>query len=223
MSTPTTTRRRLPRMEGAMARWYARQRGSDSQLQLYREQAAELTADLPDGAQILEIAPGPGYLTVELARSGRFRVSAVDLSHTFVDIATAYARAQGVAATIRPGDAERLPFPDASFDLTVCQAAFKNFGRPVVALNEMYRVLRPGATAVIHDMSHEATPADIDAEVARMGASALNALLVRRTLRLLRRRAASEARWRELAGLSRFGSATLNRHGITTEVRLTRP
>jgi hypothetical protein len=72
-------------------------------------------------------------------------------------------------------------------------------------------------------MSHEASPAEIDAEVAGMGVSRLNAMFVRRTLGVLRLRAASEARWRELAALSRFGSATLTRAGIGTEVRLTKP
>jgi ubiquinone/menaquinone biosynthesis C-methylase UbiE len=223
MTTQTQTRRRLPRMEGFTARWYAKQRGSQSQLRLYRQQATEITEGLPDGADLLEIAPGPGYLTVELARLGRFRVTGVDLSRTFVELASTYARGQGVAVTFRQGDAESLPLPDNSFDLTVCQAAFKNFGQPVVALDEMYRVLRPGRTAFIHDMSYEATPADLDAEVAGMGISSLNAIMVRRTLGLLRLRAASEARWRELAALSRFRTASITRYGITTEVRLTKP
>jgi ubiquinone/menaquinone biosynthesis C-methylase UbiE len=210
-------------MEGLVARWYAKQRGSESQLRTYRRQAGELADALPDGADVLEIAPGPGYLTVELARSGRFHVTGVDLSRTFVDIATAYARRQNVDVTFRQGDAESLPFAEASFDLTVCQAAFKNFGRPVVALDEMYRVLRPGRTAVIHDMSHESTPADIDAELKGMDISRLNGVFVRRILGVLRLRAASETRWLELASLSRFGTAEISRYGITTEVRLTRP
>jgi ubiquinone/menaquinone biosynthesis C-methylase UbiE len=223
MHTESPTRRRLPRMEGAMARWYAKQRGSESQLAEYRRQAAELTSGLPDGADILEIAPGPGYLTVEFGRIGRFHVTGVDLSRTFVEIATGYAGDQHVPVTFRTGDAESLPFPDGAFDLTVCQAAFKNFGRPVVALNEMYRVLRPGGTAVIHDMSYESTPDDIDNEVARMRLSKLNAMFVRRTLGALRLRAASVKRWHELAAQSRFGSATISRTGITTDVRLSRP
>ena len=223
MTAQLQTRRRLPRMEGFTARWYAKQRGSQSQLRAYRDQARDLTGALPDGAEILEIAPGPGYHTVELARLGRFHVTGVDLSHTFVEIATAYAREQNVEVTFRQGDAESLPFPDASFDLTVCQAAFKNFGKPVVAIDEMYRVLRPGRTAVIQDMSHESTPADIQAELQRMGISRLSGIVVGRTLALLRLRAASEERWRELASLSRFGTAEISRYGITTEVRLTRP
>jgi ubiquinone/menaquinone biosynthesis C-methylase UbiE len=223
MTTETPTRRRLPRMEGLTARWYARQRGTVSELRRFGEQARALATGLPDGADMLEIAPGPGYLSVELARLGRLHVTGVDLSRTFVELATAHARTQGVVVAFQQGDAEDLPVPDESYDLIVCQAAFKNFGRPVVALDEMYRVLRPGRTAVIHDMSYEATPADIDAEVAAMQLSPLNRVMVRRTLGVLRRRAASEARWRELAALSRFGTAELTRTGITTEVRLVRP
>ncbi|MBO0870945.1 MAG: hypothetical protein J2P15_20525, partial [Micromonosporaceae bacterium] len=67
------------------------------------------------------------------------------------------------------------------------------------------------------------TPADIQAEVEAMNISRLNGAVVRRTLGLLRLRAASEARWQELASLSRFGTAEITRYGITTEVHLTRP
>src|SRR5207247_11341322 len=70
---PTETRRwRLkgPEMEGPVARWYARVRGSESQLARYRRQALELTAGLPKGARVLEVAPGPGDRGIEIARDG---------------------------------------------------------------------------------------------------------------------------------------------------------
>ena len=50
----TQKRFRLPEMEGAMARWYARQRGSASQMKVYRKQAALLTEGLPSGARVLD-------------------------------------------------------------------------------------------------------------------------------------------------------------------------
>ena len=50
----------LPEMEGAVARWYARLRGSGSQIEAYRNQALQLTDGLPSGADVLEVAPGPG-------------------------------------------------------------------------------------------------------------------------------------------------------------------
>src|SRR5262245_27151270 len=85
----------LPEMEGMTARWYARQRGTPSQVAVFREQAARLTAGLPSGADVLEVAPGPGYLAVELARPARFQVTGLDISRTMVEIAHENATAAG--------------------------------------------------------------------------------------------------------------------------------
>lgn len=208
-------------MEGAIARSYARQRRSGSQLEQYRQQAAELTADLPDGADVLEVAPGPGYLAIELARRpGRYRVTGLDISRTFIQIASANAREAGVSVDFQHGDAERMPFADGSFDRIVCQAAFKNFARPVTALNEMYRVLRPGGHAVIQDMSHGATAADIRREVATMALPRLGAWWVRWILAVLRLRALSPERFRHLAAESAFRGGEVHAAGLGLEVRL---
>src|SRR5438270_8491587 len=128
---PTTEARRWrlkgPEMEGPIARWYARIRASQSQLDAYEKQAALITAGLPSGARVLEVAPGPGYLAIEMARPGGLRVTGLDVSRTFVDIASENARRAGVTVDFRLGDVARMPFPTESFDLVVCQAAFKNF------------------------------------------------------------------------------------------------
>jgi ubiquinone/menaquinone biosynthesis C-methylase UbiE len=216
-------RRAAPRMEGAMARWYARNRGSAGQLTTYRRQAAELTAQLPDGADVLEVAPGPGYLAIEMARSGRLRVTGVDISRSFVEIASANARGEGVTVDVRLGDAGRLPFSAESFDLVVCQAAFKNFPRPVAALDEMYRVLRPGCTAVIHDMNRDATGEAIDREVAGMGLSRRDAVMTKVALFGLRFRAATPEQFEKLVAASAFRSCAVSTEGIGLEIGLTRP
>jgi len=117
-------------MEGIVARRYAELRRSGSQIDEWREQAAQLTATLPDGADVLEVAPGPGYFAIELARLGRFRVTGLDISRTFVDIASENARQAGVSVDFRRGDAASMLLADESFDLIVCQAAFKNFAQP---------------------------------------------------------------------------------------------
>ena len=96
----------------------------------------------------LEVAPGPGYLAVEMARTGRVLVTGLDVSRTFVQIAEQNAREAGVSVDFRQGDAAAMPFADDSFDLVVCQAAFKNFTLPQTAIAEMHRVLRPGRTTV---------------------------------------------------------------------------
>ena len=46
----------VPEMEGRMARWYARQRATESQLAAVRKQATKLTHGLSNGARVLEIA-----------------------------------------------------------------------------------------------------------------------------------------------------------------------
>jgi ubiquinone/menaquinone biosynthesis C-methylase UbiE len=210
----------VPEMEGAVARWYTRQRGSASQIEEYRRQASRLTDGLPDGADVLEVAPGPGYLAIEITRLGRFRVSGLDISRSFVEIARENARGSGVSVDFRHGDAAVMPFEAGSFDLIVCQAAFKNFARPVDALDEMYRVLRADGTAVIEDMRRDASGADIDREVKGMGLSWPNALVTKWGLAMLRRRAYSPARFERLAAESAFRACEIRTEGIGMEVRL---
>jgi len=210
---------RVPEMEGRTAHWYARQRGSASQLAEFRRQAGELTRGLPAGTAILEVAPGPGYHAVELARLGH-RVTGLDISRTMVEIATVRARRDRVAVDFRHGDATAMPFPDSSFDLIVCQAAFKNFLDPIAALNEMHRVLRPGGTAVIQDLNAAATREDLAGEVRRMRLSPVSALATRLTLGWLRRRAHPAEEFRRLAAASAFGDCAIEVDGVGVEVRL---
>ncbi|MGI5492897.1 class I SAM-dependent methyltransferase [Microtetraspora malaysiensis] len=221
MEKTHTTRSQAPGMEGAMARWYARQRGSAPQVAAVRRYAAQLAASLPSGAAVLEVAPGPGYLAVEMARLG-FAVTGLDISHTFVEIASERARRAGVSVRIEQGDAADLPFDDASFDLVVCQAAFKNFGRPVRAMDEMHRVLRDGGTAVIHDLNRDASGADIGEEVRRMELNRLNSVLTRVPLTMLKRRAYARAQFERLAAESAFRTCDVRADGISLEVRLTK-
>jgi len=209
-------------MEGMVARWYTRLRSSGNQMEEYRKQAAQLTEDLPAGARVLEVAPGPGYLAIEMARLGRFHVSALDISRTFVQIGSENARRAGVSVDFRQGDAAVMPFEGESFDLIVYQAAFKNFTFPGSALAEMYRVLRSGGTAVIQDMSKDASHTDIDVEVKRMELGRLNSFTTKATLESLRRRAYTPLQLDRLAAASPFRTSEIRTEGISLEVRLTK-
>jgi ubiquinone/menaquinone biosynthesis C-methylase UbiE len=209
-------------MEGVVARWYARIRGTDSQLEAYRKEAVRLTSSLPEGARVLEVAFGPGYLAIELARLGRFQVSGLDISHTFVEIASDNARQAGVTADFHQGDAAVMPFDANSFDLIVCQAAFKNFVHPGSALSEMHRVLRGGGNAVIQDMSSDATHADIEREVQGMHLGWVSSFTTKGTLEMLKRRAYSPRQFERLAAESPFQTCAISTEGIGLEVRLTK-
>src|SRR5712664_4066061 len=224
MQTVETRRWRLkgPEMEGPIARWYARVRGSKSQIEAYRNQAAQFTARLPDGAKVLEVAAGPGYLSIEMARLRRLDVTALDISHTFVEIGRDSARREGVSVDFQQGDVAKMPFEAASFDLIVCQAAFKNFTLPRTALGEMHRVLRIGGTAVIQDMSHGATHADIEEEVKGMDLGRLSSFMTKATLERLRNRAYSPLQFELLVAESPFQTCEITTAGIGLEVRLTK-
>jgi ubiquinone/menaquinone biosynthesis C-methylase UbiE len=113
-----------------------------------------------------------------------------------------------------------MPFENESFDLIVCQAAFKNFTLPQTALAEMYRVLRTGGTAVIQDMSRDATHADVEAEVKGMALGRLSSFMTMATLERLRNRAYSPAQFERLANESPFQSREITTAGIGLEVRL---
>jgi ubiquinone/menaquinone biosynthesis C-methylase UbiE len=211
----------VPEMEGRVARWYARQRGTQSQMDLFRKQALQVTEGLPSGASVLEVAPGPGYLAVAIAQLGRFHVSGLDISRTFIEIATEHARGTGVTVDLRQGDVANMPFDSASFDLVVCQAAFKNFPQPVRALEEMHRVLRPDGTAVIQDLSKDASNAEIEQEVRAMKLSRFNAFMTKFVLAtLLRRRAYSPTEFKRVVAESAFRTCEIRKDGIGMEARL---
>ena len=212
-----------PEMEGVVARWYARIRGTGSQIEAYRNEADRLTSSLPAGARVLEVGFGPGYLAIEMSRLGRFQVTGLDISHTFVKIASQNAKEAGVTAGFHQGDAAVMPFEADSFDLIVCQAAFKNFVHPGSALSEMHRVLRSGGTAVIQDMSSDATHADIEREVNTMQLGRVNSFTTKATLEMLKRRAYSPATFERLAAESPFKTCEISTEGIGLEVRLEKP
>lgn len=210
---------RGPAMEGVIASWYARITGGDPS---FGELADRLARSLPAGARVLEVAPGPGYLSLELARRG-LRVTGVDISRSFVRIASDNARAAQLPITFQEGNASALPLPDQSFDYAVCRAAFKNFTDPLGALDELHRVLVPGGRASIIDLRKEATMSEIGEEVSRMHLSTLNAAWTRLTFRsfLLKNAYTLEA-LRELVARSRFGHGEIARDGVGFHLHLTR-
>jgi ubiquinone/menaquinone biosynthesis C-methylase UbiE len=169
-------------MEGATARWYDRTTRKD--LPEIRALAVRIAAALPPAAQVLEVAPGPGFLSIELAKRG-LAVQAVDISRTFVEIATRNAAAEGLNVRFNLGNAAALPLEDASVDFVVCRAAFKNFTEPREALIEMRRVLRPGGKALLIDMRRDASMAEVKQYVEGLGVSWLNRWFMMFTFRFM--------------------------------------
>jgi ubiquinone/menaquinone biosynthesis C-methylase UbiE len=159
-------------MEGAVARWYDRSTRKD--MDRFRALAARLRTVLPQGGDLLEVAPGPGYVAIEMAKGGAYRVTGLDVSRTMVELAHRNAAEAGVEVDFRQGNASAMPFADDSFDLLACSAAFKNFSEPHKALEEMYRVLRPGGTALVLDLRKDVPMSEIRKYFGAIGLSTIN-------------------------------------------------
>jgi len=208
--------RGLP-MEGPIATWYANNTRRDSRR--FEAVARTIEEHVPEGARVLEVAPGPGYLAVEIAKSGR-RVTALDISKSFVRMTQENAARAGVTVDARHGSASAMPLPDDSFDLVVCMAAFKNFADPVGALNEIHRVLAVGGEALIYDLRKDAAPSEIAAEVRKMGLSKWSGAWTRWIFRYWLLRVAYTRRDLErMAAASRFGGCRIVHQGIGFEWR----
>jgi SAM-dependent methyltransferase len=96
------------------------------------------------GEKVLDVACGTGVVAVTAARRGA-KVSALDLTPELLEVA----RENEQMAECGPiewteGDAERLPYPDASFDVVLSQFGHMFAPRPDMTLSEMRRVLKPG-------------------------------------------------------------------------------
>jgi ubiquinone/menaquinone biosynthesis C-methylase UbiE len=206
-------------MEGPIASWYAHITRERSD----RPATARAIAErLPAGSAILEVAPGPGYLAVELARLGNgFKLSGLDISHSFVRMARENAARAGVAIDFQHGDVAHMPFASESFDYVVCQAAFKNFPDPVAALDEIHRVLRPGGQVSILDLRKDAPRAAIEQEIRNMHLSAVSAFFTRLTFRYgLLRAAYTRPALDSVVARSRFEHGQFLPDGIGFELRL---
>ena len=109
--------------------------------------AAELVefARVAPRQSVLDVACGTGVVAVTAARRGA-RVSALDLSPVLVEHAKTNAKIVEVEIDVREGDAESLPYADASFDVVLSQFGHMFAPRPDVAIAEMLRVLKPGGT-----------------------------------------------------------------------------
>lgn len=206
-------------MEGPIANWYTKITLQD--LNRHQLMAQQLVGKIPAGGSVLEIAPGPGYFCIELACLGSYRITGLDISKSFVEIAQKNAAAARVHVDFRHGNASEMPFSKDSFDFIFCQAAFKNFSEPVRAIAEMYRTLRPGGTAVIADMRHDASQADIDAEIEKMHLGPVNKWMVRWTFEnMLLKSAYSVTEMKTMVAQTPFRQCKIETSGVGFQVWL---
>jgi len=113
------------------------------------------TLGLRPGLRVLDVASGKGTSAIALAREFGCAIVGVDLGPANVRDASAAAARAGLGERVRfaRGDAERLPFDDASFDAVICECAFCTFPDKRAAASEFARVLRPGGRVGLSDLT----------------------------------------------------------------------
>jgi demethylmenaquinone methyltransferase / 2-methoxy-6-polyprenyl-1,4-benzoquinol methylase len=107
------------------------------------------------GSLILDVASGTGLVARELAARKRFRVVQLDPSEAMLRAGIPVTAEAGLAPQVRQtmGRAERLPFPDGTFDAVTFTYLFRYVDDPEATLRELVRVLRPGGTLACLEFS----------------------------------------------------------------------
>src|SRR5215831_10245939 len=94
--------------------------------------------EIPAGARVLDVACGSGQLALMASRDG-FDTTGVDIAANLIERARERAAAERLNARFEVGDAEDLPFPDASFDVVVSLIGAMFAPRPELVAQEMKR------------------------------------------------------------------------------------
>ena len=106
--------------------------------------------------RVLEVAIGTGRSLPHYPAD--VTITGIELSPAMLAFARQRAAAAGRDVTLREGDAEHLPFGDASFDTVACALSLCTIPSPVAALGEMRRVLVPGGRLLLLDHSGSSWP-----------------------------------------------------------------
>jgi ubiquinone/menaquinone biosynthesis C-methylase UbiE len=110
--------------------------------------------DIPAGGKMLDVACGSGQIALLAARDG-VNVTGVDLAPNLVQRAEARAKAEGLNARFIEGDAEDLPFEDASFGVVVTLFGAMFAPRPELVSRELLRVCEPGGIIAMGNWTPE--------------------------------------------------------------------
>ena len=108
------------------------------------------------GQRLLDVAGGTGDISFRfLKRAGYGQATVLDLTEPMLVEGRKRAEAESMADSLDwvVGDAMALPFPDASFDVYTISFGIRNVTRPQEALNEAFRVLKPGGRLMVLEFS----------------------------------------------------------------------
>ncbi len=109
------------------------------------------------GKKVLDIATGSGFIAVSLAAAGA-HVTALDLTPFAVEHARRNFAVRGLTGTVVEGDAQRMTFPNETFDSVVAWGCLMHMPDTVGAVREMCRVTKKGGTALAYLYNRSSWP-----------------------------------------------------------------
>jgi len=112
--------------------------------------AAYLAPHLGPGVRVLDVGCGPGTISADMVERG-CDVIGVDAAADVV------AKARELGVNARVGDAYALDFDDDSFDVVHAHQTLQHLARPVEALREFRRVVKPGGVVAVRDCDYAGT------------------------------------------------------------------
>jgi ubiquinone/menaquinone biosynthesis C-methylase UbiE len=156
-SAQTSMEQLKQRMRGV---WMA---GDFGQIARYSAQGAQEFVDrltVEPAMDVLDVACGTGNLAIPAARRGA-HVTGIDIAPNLLEQAHQAATAEGLSIKFEEGDAEQLPYPDASFDLVMTMFGAMFAPRPEITAKELMRVCRTGGRLAMANWTPESFPGEM--------------------------------------------------------------
>ena len=144
----------IQRMPALLTGWYDEKIMKGLFYEWYQQFAARAAAEVGEGV-ILDIGTGAGYIPLFMARPNpRLRVTGIDLARHMIRRARRHARELGAGerVTFEKGEAGKLRFADAAFDMVMTTMTIHCLRRPPKMLDEIHRVLKPGGLLWLVDI-----------------------------------------------------------------------
>lgn len=122
----------------------------------FRHEAAAFVARqrITDADRVLDVACGSGNTTIPAALTGA-DVTGIDLVPSLLELAGAWARREAISVRLDVGNAEALPYADASFDVVLSMFGVMFAARPDHVVSELARVTRPGGRVVLANWTRD--------------------------------------------------------------------
>ena len=127
-------------------------------IDIYWRRRALDSLQLSDEPRILDLATGTADFALAAGRLNPERIVGVDVALEMLRLGAKKVEERCAPAALMGGDAENLPFQDASFDVVMGAFGVRNFGHIPSGLAEAFRVLRPGGQILVLDFCEPAVP-----------------------------------------------------------------